>query len=81
MCTGIMTSSSNLSTAMDAGAVDYIRKPVDQLELLARVSSMLKLRDSYKIIKFEREKSEKLLLNILPSETAEELKEKGRATP
>jgi class 3 adenylate cyclase/Tfp pilus assembly protein PilF len=34
-----------------------------------------------KIIEAEKEKSDKLLLNILPFETAEELKEKGSATP
>jgi adenylate cyclase len=33
------------------------------------------------IIAKEKERSEKLLLNILPYETAEELKEKGSATP
>lgn len=32
-------------------------------------------------IEFERQRSDKLLLNILPEETAEELKEKGSATP
>jgi len=32
-------------------------------------------------IEYERQRSDKLLLNILPEETAEELKEKGSATP
>ena len=32
-------------------------------------------------IDFEKKRSDKLLLNILPEETAEELKEKGTATP
>ena len=32
-------------------------------------------------IEYERERSDKLLLNILPEETAEELKEKGSSTP
>ncbi len=39
------------------------------------------LESQYEIIKVEREKSEKLLLNILPEETAAELKEKGYASP
>jgi len=34
-----------------------------------------------RIIAFEKERSDKLLLNILPEETAEELKNKGSATP
>jgi len=51
MCTGVMTTPENLKTALDAGAVDYIRKPVEKLELMARVNSMLKLSDSIKTIK------------------------------
>jgi adenylate cyclase len=39
------------------------------------------VRKTSKIIADEKERSEKLLLNILPHETAEELKEKGSATP
>jgi len=34
-----------------------------------------------RIIAFEKQRSDKLLLNILPEETAEELKNKGSATP
>lgn len=51
MCTGIMTSSANLETALTSGAIDYIRKPIDKIELVARVSSMLKLADSFKAVK------------------------------
>ncbi len=39
------------------------------------------VRKTNKIIADEKERSDKLLLNILPVETAEELKEKGSATP
>jgi len=51
MCTGVMTTSANLKTALDAGAIDYIRKPLDILELTARVQSTIKLAESYKEIK------------------------------
>ncbi len=51
MCSGIMTSSQNLKTALDAGAIDYIRKPIDIIELTARINSTLKLSESYKTIK------------------------------
>jgi CheY-like chemotaxis protein len=51
MCTGIMTSSDSLKLALDSGAVDYVRKPVDKIELQARVHAMLKLADSYRTIK------------------------------
>jgi class 3 adenylate cyclase len=39
------------------------------------------VRRTKKIIENEKERSEKLLLNILPYETAEELKQRGSATP
>ncbi len=39
------------------------------------------IRKTHKIIAFEKDRSDKLLLNILPEETAEELKERGSATP
>lgn len=39
------------------------------------------IQSQYEIIDRERQKSDKLLLNILPEETAAELKENGRATP
>ena len=47
MDTGIMLSSEYLQTALEAGAIDYIRKPIDKIELIARVRSVLEL-DSYK---------------------------------
>jgi DNA-binding response OmpR family regulator len=51
MCTGIMTTSQNLKTALESGAVDFIKKPVDAIELQSRVYSMLRLSDSYKTIR------------------------------
>lgn len=39
------------------------------------------LRVSLENVKMEKEKSEHLLLNILPAQTAQELKEKGKAIP
>ncbi len=51
MCTGKMTSCENLETALDAGAVDYIRKPVEAIELRARTRSMLHLSSMYRQIK------------------------------
>lgn len=50
MVTGVMTTIENLLTAFDAGAIDYIQKPVNQSELIARARSMLMLSDSYKKI-------------------------------
>ena len=41
MCTGIMTSSEHLKTALEAGANDYVRKPFDAIEVDARINAML----------------------------------------
>lgn len=45
--TGIMIDSSDLSAALIVGAVDYLRKPIDEIELTARVENMLKLSEAY----------------------------------
>ena len=39
------TSSSDVKEGMEAGAVDYIKKPFDEVELLARVGSAIKIKD------------------------------------
>lgn len=44
-------------------------------------SDITKTKQSEQLINEERNKVNKLLLNILPEETAEELKSKGKATP
>ncbi len=46
MITGIMTSPENLKQAMEAGAIDFLRKPFDKIELQARVASVLMLANS-----------------------------------
>ena len=88
MCTGKNTSSKNLKTAFESGVVDFIRKPIDKLELISRVNSMLKLSESYQTIKqqkeeieAEKEKSDRLLRNILPQKIAEDLKKYGETKP
>lgn len=54
MITGIMTSPENLKQAMEAGAIDFLRKPFDKIELQARVASVLMLANS------QRELNERL---------------------
>ncbi len=51
MATGVMTESKDLKEAMEIGAIDFIRKPFDKLELVARVKTSLRLSDSYQLIK------------------------------
>ena len=51
MATGEMTSSENLQIALEAGAWDYVRKPIDFVELKARINSALRLREQQAEIK------------------------------
>lgn len=41
MVTGVMLSPSDLDNALSAGAYDYLRKPVDPVELAARTNSAI----------------------------------------
>ncbi len=50
MATAVMQSSEDLKMALKAGAVDYIRKPIDEVELYARVKSVLKISEYNKKI-------------------------------
>ncbi len=60
MCTGIMTNSKNLKEALEVGANDYIRKPIDGLELIARVNANLHLAEKHNEIKKLNEIKDKL---------------------
>jgi class 3 adenylate cyclase len=78
---------------LDAGASDYLIKLPDQIELIARIrvhsegyrrllernAAFVALEQSLTDLKREREKSERLLLSILPAKIAERLKD-GEAT-
>lgn len=48
MATGKMLRSEDLKMALDAGADDYVRKPVDKVELIARTRSMILLYEMMK---------------------------------
>jgi DNA-binding response OmpR family regulator len=55
MMTGFMLSAYDLRTAMSVGAVDYLRKPIDKIELLARTKSMLRISTANKTIRKQEE--------------------------
>ena len=55
--TGIHTSVQDLEYALDLGALDFIRKPVNKVELRARVSSLLKLFYAYKVINQQKDEA------------------------
>lgn len=56
MATGKMLTSKHLRTALEAGANDFIRKPLDNIEVIARVQSMLRLQEEHQQnIKLEKQ--------------------------
>jgi serine phosphatase RsbU (regulator of sigma subunit)/CheY-like chemotaxis protein len=64
--------SNKLAEAFDAGATDYVMKPINKVELLARIRSALRLkfekdwhRESDKRIKFELELAKRVQRSIL----------------
>ncbi|HAP63354.1 MAG TPA: hypothetical protein DCR93_28925, partial [Cytophagales bacterium] len=50
MLTGHHTESEGLSKALAEGATDYVRKPIDFVELTARVRTALRIRQQHKTI-------------------------------
>jgi class 3 adenylate cyclase len=94
-----LTDTVDKVKGFEMGAADYVTKPIQQEEVLARVKSHLKicklqrqlqaknkqlqqqadeLAKRNDIITKEKEKSDKLLLNILPVRVANDLKETGK---
>lgn len=67
--------------AFNLGGVDYITKPFQAEEVLARVRTHLEIQALQNALRKEQEKSENLLRNILPEAIVEELKQKQQATP
>ena len=58
VATGVMTTADNLKEALDAGAVDFLRKPFNPIEFQARTKSALRIRQQHNMIKelLEKEK-------------------------
>ncbi|HBE18656.1 MAG TPA: adenylate/guanylate cyclase domain-containing response regulator [Cyanobacteria bacterium UBA11149] len=71
----------NKVKAFSVGGVDYITKPFQAEEVIARVQTHLNIQSLQNALRKEQEKSERLLLNILPESIVEELKEKQVYTP
>ncbi|PIY07748.1 MAG: hypothetical protein COZ18_15840 [Flexibacter sp. CG_4_10_14_3_um_filter_32_15] len=63
MITGMYIEAENLKLALEKGAIDFISKPIAQMELVARVRSAIKLQESFKII--EEQKNKELSGKIL----------------
>lgn len=72
--------------AFNVGGVDYITKPFQAEEVIARIDNQLTIRQLQKqlqsqndLLRQEQEKSERLLLNILPKSIVTQLKEDQNA--
>lgn len=82
------TDTDSIVNGLEYGAVDYITKPFNSSELLARVKTHLDLKNARDSLAFansqlekEKEKSDKLLTNILNERIVKELKETGKTQP
>lgn len=72
IASGVMTTTEHLKEALDAGALDYIRKPIDGIELLARVQTALRVKNYFHKL---ADKNEELALkNVELAHKNEELK-------
>ena len=58
------TDPEDIREGLDAGAYDYIKKPINKIELLARVKSELKLSDANKLL-VEIEKRNTFLATVV----------------
>ena len=59
---------------IQAGANDFLNKPVDMQDLILRVGNAIYTKGLFDQLNAERDKSERLLLNTLPSAIAERMK-------
>lgn len=55
MASGVMTELDNLKTALDAGATDFVKKPYESIEILARTNAALNLANLNKKLLEEKE--------------------------
>lgn len=82
------TQPENVQKALEAGAIDYIRKPIEHTELIARVQSVLKLsyamnkiKENNQLLAQERQRSDALLKGYIPEQIAEEIINNGFPKP
>ncbi|MDM8530936.1 adenylate/guanylate cyclase domain-containing protein [Anaerolineales bacterium HSG25] len=56
-----LDGKSDMTKGIDAGADDFLNKPFDNLELLARVRSMLRIKQQYDLLEQQRQQLESAL--------------------
>lgn len=67
--------------ALELGADDYIEKPFNNNEFFARINVHLRIEMLKREITYQKEQSDKLLLNTLPRKIVTDLKEQGKTFP
>jgi len=76
-----LTEKEKVVEALQLGAVDYMEKPFNTNEFLARINVHVKIDQLKKHLLIEKNKSDKLLLNTLPKKIVRELKSFGKTDP
>ena len=83
-----LDSSKDKIEGFEVGGVDYITKPFEPAEVLARISTHMRLHHLQHILEeknqqlaVEKQRSEDLLCNVLPKSVGLELLETGECSP
>ena len=72
-----LTDTVDKVKGFSAGAVDYVTKPIQHEEVLARVTTHLKLRRLQQHLEEKEREADRLLLNVLPQSIVAQLKRDG----
>ncbi|MCU4177370.1 adenylate/guanylate cyclase domain-containing protein [Carboxylicivirga sp. N1Y90] len=82
------SSTSKIKVALNAGAIDYINKPIEETELMARVNAALTLSATIKNLTEQRNqlirtnhKNDSILRSILPEPILNQIKDYGSIPP
>ena len=73
-------SLGDIVKGLKRGAIDYLREPLHPEITRAKIATHHKLHNKRTLLRLERDKTEKLLKNILPEQTINELKVSGKST-
>jgi class 3 adenylate cyclase len=69
-----LSETADKLKGFQAGAVDYVTKPLQKEEVLARVNTHLRLRRMQQQLEEKERQTERLLLNVLPKSIADKLR-------
>jgi class 3 adenylate cyclase len=76
-----LTDKETVVKALELGADDYMEKPFNNNEFLARINVHVRIDLLKKRVLQEKEKSDRLLLNTLPKKIVQDLKTWGSTEP